>query len=61
MMTCGAEATAPDVQPVSTAEYGARAPRPRYSVLDNSRLRSLGVPLIGDWRERLSLYLQSAS
>jgi dTDP-4-dehydrorhamnose reductase len=49
------------LQAVSTAEYGARAPRPRYSVLDNGRLRSLGVPLIGDWRERLALYLQSAS
>jgi dTDP-4-dehydrorhamnose reductase len=49
------------VEPVSTAQYGARAPRPRYSVLDNRRLESLGVPLIGDWRERLALYLQSAS
>jgi dTDP-4-dehydrorhamnose reductase len=49
------------VEPVSTAQYGARAPRPRYSVLDNRRLESLGVPLIGDWRERLALYLHSAS
>ena len=48
-----------EVRPVSTAEYGARAPRPRYSVLDNGRLRSLGVPLIGDWRESLALHLQS--
>ncbi len=48
-----------EVRPVSTAEYGARAPRPRYSVLDNSRLRRLGVPLIGDWRESLALHLQS--
>jgi dTDP-4-dehydrorhamnose reductase len=48
-----------EAKPVSTAEYGARAPRPRYSVLDNSRLRSVGVPLIGEWRERLDMHLQS--
>jgi len=45
---------------VTTAEFGARAPRPSYSVLDNGRLRSLGVPLIGNWRDRLAVYLQSA-
>jgi dTDP-4-dehydrorhamnose reductase len=50
-----------DVTPVSTAQYGARAPRPRYSVLDNGRLRTLGVPLIGDWRERLAEHLQSGA
>jgi len=46
------------VKAVSTAEYGARAPRPRYSVLDNTRLRSAGVPLIGEWQERLDMHLQ---
>jgi dTDP-4-dehydrorhamnose reductase len=50
-----------EVQPVGTADYGARAPRPGYSVLDNARLESLGIPPIGEWRERLALYLQSAS
>lgn len=48
-----------DVLPVSTAEYGARAPRPRYSVLDNSRLRGTGIPPIGAWQERLAMHLQS--
>jgi dTDP-4-dehydrorhamnose reductase len=47
------------VQPVSTAEYGARAPRPRYSVLDNGKLRAAGIAPIGDWRERLAAHLQS--
>ena len=47
------------VRPVSTAEYGARAPRPRYSVLDNSRLRTTGIAPIGNWRERLAVHLQS--
>jgi dTDP-4-dehydrorhamnose reductase len=49
------------VHGVTTAQYGAPAPRPGYSVLDNSRLRSLGVPPIGDWRARLRLHLQSAT
>jgi dTDP-4-dehydrorhamnose reductase len=49
-----------DVRPVSTAEYGARAPRPRYSVLDNSRLQAAGVPAIGAWQDRLAMHLQSA-
>jgi len=45
------------VQPVSTAEYGAKAARPRYSVLDNGRLRAAGVEPIGDWRTRLRTFL----
>lgn len=47
------------VQAVASAQYGARAPRPRYSVLDNRRAESLGASPIGDWRERLAVYLQS--
>jgi len=49
------------VQPVSTAEYGARAARPRYSVLDNGRLRSAGVEPIGDWRTRLRTFLAASA
>ncbi|HYM59735.1 MAG TPA: sugar nucleotide-binding protein [Thermoanaerobaculia bacterium] len=47
------------MKPVTTAEYGARAPRPAYSVLDNERLRASGVTPIGDWRARLAAHLQS--
>jgi dTDP-4-dehydrorhamnose reductase len=47
------------LEPVSSAQYGARAPRPRYSVLDNSKLRAAGIVPIGHWRERLALYLES--
>jgi dTDP-4-dehydrorhamnose reductase len=46
-----------DVRPITTAEYGARAPRPAYSVLDNAKLRSAGVMPIGDWRARLAVFL----
>jgi dTDP-4-dehydrorhamnose reductase len=50
-----------EVQAVSTAEYGAKAPRPRYSVLDNSKLRAAGIAPIGDWRARLAVHLKSAA
>ena len=50
-----------EVRAVSTAEYGARAPRPRYSVLDNGKLRRSGIAPIGEWRERLAAHLKSAA
>ncbi len=50
-----------EVEPVSTAEYvgtAARqvAPRPKFSALDISKARSLGVPLL-DWRAGLEKYI----
>jgi len=50
-----------EVTPVSTAEYGAKARRPAYSVLDTARLRASGVKPIGDWRQRLAEHLKSAA
>jgi dTDP-4-dehydrorhamnose reductase len=50
-----------EVQPVSTAEYGAKAPRPRYSVLDNSKLHAAGIAPLSEWRARLALHLKSAA
>ena len=52
---------AAEVRPVSTAEYGAKAPRPRYSVLDNSKLRAAGIAPIDEWRARLAVHLKSAA
>jgi len=50
-----------EVRAVSTAEYGAKAPRPRYSVLDNGKLRGTGIAPIAQWRERLAAHLKSAA
>lgn len=45
------------VIPITTAEYGAKAPRPPYSVLDGSELtRTLGRPM-RPWQEALADYL----
>ncbi|GAB2465233.1 dTDP-4-dehydrorhamnose reductase [Xylanimonas ulmi] len=40
------------VEPVSSAAFAAKAPRPAYSVLGHDALRAVGVAPIGDWAER---------
>lgn len=47
------------VQPISTAEYGAPAPRPAYSVLDTSKYASVGGPKLRRWQEALADYVLS--
>lgn len=42
------------IRPCTTVEYGAKAPRPAYSVLDSSKIcRELGCD-IPDWRDSLA-------
>jgi len=45
------------LQPISTAEYGAAAPRPAYSVLDTTKYHALGGPAMPDWRTALAEYI----
>jgi dTDP-4-dehydrorhamnose reductase len=52
----GATAT---VQPITTADMPRPAPRPRYSVLDTSRLRSLLGRTLPSWQDALARYLAS--
>lgn len=47
----------PELRPVSTAEYGAPARRPRYSVLDNARAQSAGLPATRAWEDALAEYM----
>lgn len=42
---------------ITTAEYGAPAPRPGYSVLDTSRYHALGGPPMPAWQDALAEYL----
>lgn len=44
------------LHPITTAEYGARAPRPAYSVLDTTAYHALGGPAMPDWRAALAEY-----
>ena len=51
-----------DLQPIATSEYGARAPRPSYSVLDTGKYHALaGRPAMPPWQEALAEYLASLS
>jgi dTDP-4-dehydrorhamnose reductase len=44
------------VEPMSTAELGRPAPRPRYSVLESSRLVELGLAPLPHWRDALARF-----
>jgi dTDP-4-dehydrorhamnose reductase len=48
---------APDLTPVTAAEFGARARRPVYSVLAHTALRALGADDLRPWNEALAAYL----
>jgi dTDP-4-dehydrorhamnose reductase len=45
------------IEPITTAEYGAKAPRPAYSVLDMAKYHSLGGPPLPTWQSALADYL----
>jgi len=40
------------VDPVSSAEFAAKAPRPAFSVLNHDALRQVGIAPIDDWKAR---------
>jgi dTDP-4-dehydrorhamnose reductase len=44
------------VKPITTAEYGAPAARPAYSVLDTAAYHRLGGPPMPDWKIALAEY-----
>jgi dTDP-4-dehydrorhamnose reductase len=48
---------APNVSETTSAEFGAKAKRPLYSVLGNGALERAGVPRVRSWREGLEAYL----
>lgn len=47
----------PNISETTSAEFGAKAKRPLYSVLGNGALGKAGVPRIRSWREGLDAYL----
>lgn len=51
---CGMEV---DVQPITTAEFGAAAHRPAYSVLDCAKLATVIGRSLPPWRDALGTYL----
>ena len=51
------EALTPALTAVTSEEYGARAKRPRYSVLAHTTLRALGIAEPRAWQPALDAYL----
>lgn len=47
------------ILPTTTEEFGARARRPEYSVLDNANLRKIGLADLRNWKEALKDYIES--
>jgi dTDP-4-dehydrorhamnose reductase len=50
-----------DLTAISSDDYKTPAVRPRYSVLENARLKELGLNRMRDWREALATYLKDKS
>jgi dTDP-4-dehydrorhamnose reductase len=48
----------PDLRPITSAEFGAPARRPAYSVLSNAKLHALGVEPLRHWKDALAAYLK---
>ncbi len=46
------------VEPITTAEFAAPAPRPAYSVLDTAAYHRLGGPAMPDWKQALAEYFE---
>ncbi len=44
------------IEPITTADFAAPAPRPAYSVLDTTAYHRLGGPAMPDWKEALGEY-----
>jgi dTDP-4-dehydrorhamnose reductase len=47
-----------DLSPTTSELYKTPALRPRYSVLDNARLKQLGLNRMRHWRDALAAYLE---
>lgn len=47
----------PALVAVNSEEYGAKAKRPRYSVLENARAKNIGLSEFSHWKDALKDYL----
>ncbi len=48
-----------DISPISSEEFGAKARRPSYSILDNTKLKKIGIKDLRSWKEALKDYISN--
>jgi len=48
----------PDITPINSDTFGAKARRPFYSVLDNKNLRQTGLADLRHWKSALAQYME---
>jgi dTDP-4-dehydrorhamnose reductase len=46
------------VEPIDSRSFGARARRPRYSVLENRNAKKIGITPFSPWKAALDVYLK---
>lgn len=49
-----------ELEAISTEQFGAPAPRPKYSVLDVAKYHQLGGPVLPTWQEAIAERMQGA-
>ena len=54
---CRQKEISPLYKTVTSQQLGLKAPRPRYHVLENRRLQSLGIDIMPPWKKALTQYL----
>jgi len=47
----------PKLEPAKTGDFGEKATRPAYSVLENRALQKIGLDRMRPWQEALAAYL----
>jgi dTDP-4-dehydrorhamnose reductase len=47
-----------DLQPCTTEEFPRPAPRPKFSVLENARLKEIGENIMPEWREAFHTFIE---
>lgn len=47
----------PELTPITSEQFGAKAQRPKYSVLSNAKFSTSGMPALRRWPEALGAYM----
>jgi len=54
----GQSGLSPNLSRARTGDFGEKATRPAYSVLENQALQAIGIDMMRPWQESLAVYLE---